>query len=188
MIITISGTPGSGKSSVAKIVASKLGLRHLSAGDFMRQMAQERGVTLLELSKQAEKDDSIDHEIDKRTKLLEKDDNFVMDSRLAFHFLPKSVKVFLKVDLNVAVQRIHGDITQNRRAVEKDVKTKADAKNAIERRKKSESLRYKKLYGIDYLDESHYDLVIDTTNESIESCAQKVIDFAEIFLNKRSSA
>ena len=52
MIITISGTPGSGKSTVAKMIATKLGFKHYSTGDFMRQMAKERGISLEELSKE----------------------------------------------------------------------------------------------------------------------------------------
>ena len=58
MIITISGKPGSGKSTVAKRLAAELGLTHVSAGDFMRDMATERGITVLELSAIAENDDT----------------------------------------------------------------------------------------------------------------------------------
>ncbi len=60
MIITISGKAGSGKSTIAKQLAKKLGLKHYSTGDFMRQMAKDKGVSLLELSRIAEKDKSID--------------------------------------------------------------------------------------------------------------------------------
>ena len=50
VIITVSGRPGSGKSTVAKSLAAKLNLDHVSAGDFMREMAAERNITVLELS------------------------------------------------------------------------------------------------------------------------------------------
>ena len=83
MIITISGVPGSGKSTVAKLVAQKLGFRHYSAGDFMRDIAEKRRMSLLELGKAAEKDRSIDHELDRRTAELGKsEDDFVMDLSL----------------------------------------------------------------------------------------------------------
>ena len=89
MIITISGIAGSGKSTVAKLLAKKLNYKHYSIGDFMRQIAKERKLTLLELSKQAEKDNSIDKELDKKQIELGKTkDNFVIDSRLGFHFCP----------------------------------------------------------------------------------------------------
>ncbi|MCH9028900.1 MAG: nucleoside monophosphate kinase, partial [Bacteroidetes bacterium] len=66
MIITISGKAGSGKSTVAKELARKLELKHYSIGDLMRQMAKEKNISLTELGKLAEKDDSIDKELDKK--------------------------------------------------------------------------------------------------------------------------
>ena len=74
MIITISGAPGSGKSTVATFLAKALHLQHYSAGQFMRDMAKERGVTLVELQKEAQEDQGkIDKEIDARTKKLGKE-------------------------------------------------------------------------------------------------------------------
>lgn len=108
MIITISGRPGSGKSVVASRVAAALGLRHVTAGDFMREMAEERGVSILELSRRAEEDPVIDAEIDGRTaRLAASGESFVMDARLGWHFAPDSLKVFLDVRPEVAALRIY---------------------------------------------------------------------------------
>ena len=91
MIITISGIAGSGKSTVAKLLAKKLNYKHYSIGDFMREIAKQRKTTLLELSKEAEKDSSIDKELDqKQIELGKTQDNFVIDSRLGFHFIKNS--------------------------------------------------------------------------------------------------
>ena len=111
MILSISGKPGSGKSTVAKSLASHLAMDHVSAGDFMRQMAAERGISVLELSAIAEVDDgAIDREIDDRSrKFGEERDEFVIDARLAWFFIPRSVKVFLDVSIEVATERIFGD-------------------------------------------------------------------------------
>ncbi len=112
MIITVSGKAGSGKSTVSKLLAKKLGLKHYSSGDFMRQMAKERGVTLAELSKQAEQDKgAIDKEIDERQKELgKKENNFVIDGRLSAFFIPNAdFKVFLDCDDDVRAKRILGD-------------------------------------------------------------------------------
>ena len=51
MIIAISGKAGSGKSTVAKLLASKLRLRHYSIGDLMREMAKEKERQMLEYCK-----------------------------------------------------------------------------------------------------------------------------------------
>ncbi|MBI2133066.1 nucleoside monophosphate kinase, partial [Candidatus Woesearchaeota archaeon] len=56
MIITISGVPGSGKSTVARVVAGKMNLKHISVGDILREIARSRGMTILEISKLAEED------------------------------------------------------------------------------------------------------------------------------------
>ncbi|MEM4246915.1 MAG: nucleoside monophosphate kinase, partial [Candidatus Woesearchaeota archaeon] len=107
MIITISGTPGSGKSTIAKMLAARLGYKHYSAGDFMRQMAVERGIALDELTRIALKDRSIDDEIDRRTVMLgKKEDNFVIDSRLGWKFIPNAVKILLTIRQEVAARRV----------------------------------------------------------------------------------
>ena len=101
MIITISGKPGSGKSTVAELIAKRLSLKHYSIGNFMREIAKEKGISLLELGKIAEKERWVDDELDKRQiELGGREDGFVIDSRLGFHFIPKSVKIFLDVNLS----------------------------------------------------------------------------------------
>ncbi len=146
MIISISGLPGSGKSVVAEELARRLGLDHLSAGDFMREMAEERGLTILELSREAETSAAIDHEIDARTRRLgETRGGFVIDSRLAWHFLPSSVKVFLDVRPDVAAARVYDD----GRGAERENVDLAATQRAIEERLASERLRYEEYYGVD---------------------------------------
>ena len=63
-IITISGDLGSGKTSVSKILIEKLGYERFSVGDAWRKVAENEGVSILELNKRAEKDKSIDLKVD----------------------------------------------------------------------------------------------------------------------------
>jgi predicted cytidylate kinase len=176
LIITISGRPGSGKSAVAKRVARKLGLRHVSAGDFMREMAAERGMTILELSRSAEGGDEIDREIDARTmKLAEESDDFVMDARLGWHFAPDSVKVFLEVRPEVAAERIY----RAQRGAEHENISLEDTRLAIERRTESERKRYSTYYGLDYAAHSNYDLVVDTSYRTIDEVVEAIVDHVE---------
>ena len=177
MIITISGTPGSGKSTVAKAIAKELNLKHFSAGDFMREIAESKGVSLLELGKMAEKDPSIDKEVDERNKHLALKDNFVIDSRLAFHFIPKAIKIFLKVDPKVAAQRTWKDIVAQKRHTEKQLKSEQEVYDAIIKRLQSEVKRYQQYYGIDYLNEKNYDFILDNTNLNQEQTIEKVLEF-----------
>lgn len=174
MIITISGKPGSGKSTVGKILAKKLGYDHFSTGDFMRQMAEERNVTILELNKIAQGDRSIDEELDARQKHLGmENNNFVLDARLGYHFIPKSYKVFLDVDLDVAAKRIIMDHQESRNV--ESVDSIEDAKVEIHARMNTETTRYQKLYQLNPFDVSQYDLVIDTTDVSVADVINRIL-------------
>lgn len=173
MIISISGRPGSGKSAVAIRVAEALGKRHVSAGDFMREMASERGMTILEFSRTAENRESIDHEIDARTRrLAEESDDFVIDARLGWHFIPHSFKVFLEVTAEVAARRIY----DARRGTETENVTLEETLRAIEERTQSERIRYQKYYGLDYANHEQYDLVIDTSEITIDEVVQAILE------------
>jgi len=175
MIITISGKAGSGKSTVAKELAKKLNLKHYSIGDLMRQIAKERNISLIELSKLAEKDDSIDIELDKKNIQLREENNFVIDGRLTAYFSPYAdLKVFLDCDNKVRAERI----LQDKREEEKSKNLEELAKK-IKQREESERKRYKKLYNVDYCDKSLYDLIIDTTNLSISEVVEKIIKAAK---------
>lgn len=138
----------------------------------MREMAAERGMTILELSKRAESDDAIDREIDARTvRFSEEQDDFVMDARLAWHFIPSSVKVFLGVSRSVAAFRIFGDD----RATEGENVDTAATLRAIDERVASERLRYQEYYGVDYLDPSQFDLEIDTSALSVAEVVDEIV-------------
>jgi cytidylate kinase len=147
-------------------------MRHVSAGDFMREMAAERDLTILELSRSAENADAIDQEIDARTvRLATESDHFVMDARLGWHFIPHSFKVFLEVRPEVAAQRIYGA----QRGAEHENISLEDTKRAIQSRTKSEKIRYMTYYGLDYADHSQYDLVVDTSDKTIEEVVAAVL-------------
>ncbi len=174
MIITISGLPGSGKSTVSKILAERLGFGRYSSGDFVRQLAQESGQDILTFYKNAENNPEIDYKIDQRQKQLGREkDNFVMDGRLSFFFIQHAVKVFLDVSLDVAAFRIF-NAKRKGETLYKDVK---HARKEISERIENEVKRYNLLYGLNYTDKEHYDLIVDTTNLTPEQIVAKIINF-----------
>ena len=63
-IITISGVIGSGKSTVAKMLSQKLGWQYYSTGMAQRKIAEEMGLTTIELNALSLKDPSIDERVD----------------------------------------------------------------------------------------------------------------------------
>jgi cytidylate kinase len=166
MIITISGTPGSGKTSVAKIIAKTLGMNFHSVGELRGKMARERGMTLDEFNKLGETERFTDADADEYQKRLgETEDGFVIEGRLCWHFIPRSFKILLTCDLDEASQRIFKARKDPReqRDDERMYESPADAKARIEERMASDIRRYQKYYGLDYSDPGHYDLVVDTT-------------------------
>lgn len=182
MIITISGDPGSGKSTIAKAIAKHFGLKHYSAGDFVRDLAKEKGITLLELCALAEKNPKIDQEIDLRNKTLaEKEDDFVIDSRLAWHFMPDSIKIYLKCDATEAAKRV---FPRKQKGDEENITLEKTKENII-KREQSEIERYQNYYGINLKDKSNYDLVLDTTNHTKEEVIKKVLEWISQKIKKK---
>ena len=174
MKITIGGTPGSGKDTVANELGKKLKFRVFCAGDFQRKIAEEKGMTILELAKVAETDPSIDKKTDEWVEAIgEADENFIMVSRMGFNFIPDSVKIFLDVMEEEGAKRIF----KQHREKETENVTPKDTLKGVKERKALEKERYKKYYGIDVEDPKNYDLVIDTTNMTVHQVVEKILKF-----------
>jgi cytidylate kinase len=172
MIITVGGRAGAGKSTISKLLAKKLDLTHYSTGDLMRMMAVERGISLLELSRIAEKDKSIDKELDQRQiELGKKHDNFVIDGRLAAFFIPNSIKIFLDADKKERARRIIRD-----KRKEETSDSVAGMVKELHVRELSEKRRYHKYYGFDCYNTKFYEIVVDTTHTTKEETVSKVIN------------
>jgi len=172
MKITITGTLGSGKSTMSKMLAEKLGVKRFSVGDFMGELALEKGMSLLELSKLAEKDSDVDTILDNRQVAFGKThSDFVLDSRLGWHFIPDSFKIWLKCDLNIAAVRIFND----KRLDEKENTSLEKTKQNMIRRVQSERKRYGEYYGVDPYNENQYDLVVDSSDIPPSRVLKKIL-------------
>lgn len=180
MIISISGLPGSGKSTVGKMLSEKLGFERIYMGGILRKIADNKGITILELMKQADSDSSIDEEVDKMVADYgRKKDNFIMESRTAFHFIPDSLKVFVKVNLDEGAKRIFKDLDKEERSEEDKANSVGNLRKMLEQRAEIDKECYQKYYGIDYTDPTNYDLVIDSTNLTPEEVVDKIMVEAE---------
>jgi cytidylate kinase len=179
MIVAICGEAGSGKNSVGRGLARRLGYRFYSAGDIRREMARERGMTLPEFNKLGEKEDFTDKEVDKfQEELGKKEDNFVIIGRTSAYFIPHAFKVFLKASLEERARRVFQD-SVNRE--EEHYSSLEEARKAIVERRRGDERRYRKYYGINPFDEKYYDLVIDDTRIGIN----EVVDLIMAEVGKR---
>ena len=185
MNITITGNLGSGKSSVAKILKEK-GYEYSSTGNIFRQLAMERGLSVEAFNKQVNEAASRgDHSVDKMiddttTRIGEERDHVVFDSRLAWHFAPKSFKVFIITDLDEASRRVFND---SLRANSESYESQDACRKALINRQKLETVRYKEIYDIDYYDMSNYNLVIESTNAAPEEIVQEILDKMAAYQN-----
>lgn len=153
MLLSMSGLPGSGTTTVSKLLAEHYGVDLVNAGDVFRGLAKEHGMTLAEFGALAESDASIDVKIDERQKeIANTRDDIILEGRLAGHMAEKALKVWIKAPINVRVKRISG-----REGASFDVML-----DETIRREASEAVRYKEIYEIDIEDMSVYDLVIDS--------------------------
>jgi cytidylate kinase len=177
MIISISGMPGAGKSTVAKILSRRLGMKRYYMGGMRRELARKRGMNLDELNRLGEKEDWTDREVDDyQAGLGRTEDNFIIEGRTSFFLIPHSFKVFLHVDADVGAKRIFEDVHSNIERNEARYRDVRETSEAIRKRLESDRKRYRKYYDMDVFDTSKFDLVIDTTTMKPEEVAEKIID------------
>lgn len=175
-IITIAGRPGSGKSTTSKGVAEELGYQHFSSGDLFRAIGKERGINVTQTNLAAEKDGDIDYLVDQRLRDIgATEDQIVIDSRMAWHWMPYSFKVYLDLDLETAARRILQNIEPARMESEHIPSDPSEYAAALQDRLDSEARRYEALYSVNPYDHANYDLVVDAHALDVEEVLQEIL-------------
>ncbi|BCU67156.1 cytidylate kinase [Sulfolobales archaeon HS-7] len=168
MLIAISGPPGSGKTSVARKVAELSGMELVSGGMIFREMAKEKGISVIELNQIAEKDKNIDYYVDNTlVKMAKLKDNAVFESHLAGWLLRgvASYAVYLNAPIDV----------RSKRVADRDNISPIQALREIAKRELSHYVRFWELYGIDITDLSGFDLIISTEKLNILKVAEIIL-------------
>jgi CMP/dCMP kinase len=173
MRISLAGDLGSGKSSVAKALCNELNIACLSTGQLHRNIAEEYGVDSLELNQIANGDKSIDDRIDTYLMSLNQtDEDLVIDSRLAWHFVRDTFKVYLEVNSSIGAERVLRDSVRTREPAYDD---RGAALASLRFRKKAENVRFFDRYGVRCDDLSNYDVIINTTDSSVEETSSLIL-------------
>ena len=180
--ISLAGDLGSGKTTVGEILTEKFGLKKISIGLILREFAEQKSMSVAEFNKFMETHPEYDKKVDDELKTYEdKQGNFLFDSRMAWHFVPSSFAVYMKVDIAVAAERIMNANRQDEKY--KDLDT---AINELKLRRASEVVRYNSLYGVSIEDMNNYDLVVDTNGKTPQQVADEIIKNFEIWLKGRN--
>lgn len=151
--ITLSGEVASGKSSVGKLLANKLGYDFLSIGEMTREIADTRGMTIVEFQAECKKNPELNEEIDQL--FLEKcqtKEGVIIDYRLGFHFVKDAYHVFLNISEEKAIERHR----KNKRINETHA--------TVRERNNLFKDQFRQTYDLDYTCSSHYNSVVDVNH------------------------
>ena len=169
--ISLAGDLGSGKSTVSKILIERLGATYYSTGAICRAIAAKHGMDIVEMNLYMETHPEIDTEIDDGLRALsDKDECMIIDSRMAWHFVRDTFKVYMTTELAESAKRI---LRAGR--AEEQAETVEELAEKIRTRKASERRRYSEMYGVDCKDLSNYSLVVDSTYASPEEVAECIL-------------
>jgi len=177
-IITLSGKPGSGKSSTSDKISELLGYTRHSSGNLVRKVLAKNKMTLEEYNNLAETNHDLDTQIDDELRKLRDKNDIVVDSRLGFYWIPESFKVYLDLDLDVATARIFKDAVTNsaRSSVGTSSTSLFEVSRQVRERMNKEQNRFRRLYGVDPYNKNHFDLIVDTSRNDPQSVAIAIFD------------
>lgn len=180
--------PGSGKTTVAKKLAKKLGYRHYYIGGMRREMARKKGMTLAEFNKLGEKKFFTDRIVDEyQKKLGQSQDNFVIEGRTSFFLIPHSLKIFLGCSYEEGAKRIWGAVKENKqkRNEDENLSSHKNVLKSIKARVRSDTARYRKYYKMDIFAKKHYDLYLDTSRLTPSQEFKRVYNFVRKHLKNK---
>lgn len=179
MRITMSGLPGSGTTTLGRMLADRYHCEYISVGEVFRSMAAERSLSLAAFGAFCESDPAIDRLLDERQRdLVLSSDAIIAEGRLSGWMIPEAdLKIWLFAPISCRVARVYDrDRCEDTQAAEAETLA----------REASEATRYLQYYGIDISALDPYDLVLNSERFSPEQLAA-IVDVSVNFLEKIST-
>jgi len=175
IVVAISGPPAVGSTSVAKLVAKRLGLPLLVVGKLQKKLVRTKNESKAALLSWRTKYGSSRRTHTTRDMMQverARRGNVVICSKLAVHFLRDITpyKIWLAAPLRVRA----------RRAAERDGTDVKETFKEISEREKIERREWKRIYGFDYFDQRRYaDLVIDSSKLTLKQTVDRIVKFVK---------
>lgn len=175
--IIISGMPAAGKTTVSNILASKLGLKVIGAGDMLKEMAFEKGYTPggddwwdspegIKFAKERAENPDFDKEVDKRLTERIKKGNVIITSYTAPWITEMGFKVWLSCSTTNRAKRM----------AERDNTEIKETLGIVKIRDRENSRIYMNLYNINFgRDLKPFNLIVETDNVPPEEVADMII-------------
>ena len=173
VVVVVSGQPGCGNSTVAKLVAKRLKLKHFSVGDYNKKHAKGRTETDKSIAMWDPKRGTkkFHNKSDALARKKARQGNIVIDAKLGIRMIKSDFSVWLKAPRTVRAKRY----AKRGRTSFKEAMKKLKEKERLERK------NFKKIYGFDYFSqEKKADIVINTSNK----IPKKIVD---LIIKKLSS-
>ena len=169
-LIAVAGLPGTGTTTLCRLLSPRLGMPHVYAGQMFRSMAKEHGMDVNQFGEYAEEHPEIDTELDRRMIEVARKGGVILEGRMAAWQIREAHVPALKVLLEAPEE------VRARRVADREGVPDWQAVLAQNRhREASEAKRYREFYGFDPNDPRHYDLVIDSSDKTPEHIANMVV-------------
>ncbi|KFM14769.1 Cytidylate kinase protein [Marine Group I thaumarchaeote SCGC AAA799-O18] len=184
--VIISGPPAIGKTTIAKGIGKEFGLRHLSGGDILKELAQDEGFDTggndwwdtsegMNFLSHRQGNSEFDKKVDAKLKKLFLEGNVVITSYTLPWIVEGGVKIWLAGSMENSARRM----------TVRDNLSKNDTIKIVQKRYDENKIIYKTLYGFEFGEDlSVFDRVIETDNldagHVLEIAKSTVREFFEI--------
>lgn len=170
-VIVISGKPGSGSSTTARLLAKKLKLKHFSLGSHFKKHVAKTRSHFVSMDKKQTTSQDLHKKLDAMQVKAAKKGDIVIDSKLGIKMLGNhaDVRVWIKADTVTVARRL---------AKQENIHFSA-ALRQIKKRYSDEKKAFRKVYGFDtFSQEKIADIVIDsgskTPDEIVDLITSKI--------------
>lgn len=172
--ITVSGKPGTGTSTLCKLLEQRTGWPYVYAGQLFRDEAARRNLSLAAFGALCEEDATVDKALDHQQEgLLEEEEHLILEGRLSGWLAARAGADALRVQI------ICEENERIRRIVERDGGDSEEQRQKTLEREASEHARYQSYYDVDPNDSGHYQLVLDSTNTAPEALVDAILTALE---------